>query len=86
MAPWFRCVYTIKIFCWKCFSQISLWLVNVLYLANSMVNPFVYSFRMQIFKNALKHRWKKQGETVELRPVSLHSPGVRQQQKFTWHL
>ena len=64
-------VYTIKIFCWKCFSQIWLWLVNVLYLANSMVNPFVYSFRMQIFKNALKKRWKKQAEKVQLRPVSL---------------
>ena len=41
------------------------------YLANSMVNAFVYSFRMQIFKNALKKRWKKQAEKVQLRPVYL---------------
>ena len=65
-------VYTVKMFCWKCFSPISLWLVNTLYLANSMVNPFVYSFRMQIFKDALKNCCKKRGEKVELRPVSLH--------------
>jgi len=64
-------VFTIKLFCRQCFPPISLWLVNVLYLANSMVNPFVYSFRMLIFKDALKKRWKKQRKKVELRPVSL---------------
>ena len=47
-------VYTINAFCWQCFSQTLLWSVNVLHLANSMVNPFVYSFRMKIFKDALK--------------------------------
>ena len=82
-------VYTIKIFCWKCFSRLSLWVVNVLYLAISMVNPFVYSFRMQIFKNALKKRWKKQGEKVELRPVSLRVRALQvrdEPQEFTRHL
>ena len=76
-------VYTIKIFCSQCFPLISLWLINALYLINSMVNPFVYSFRIQIFKDALKKRWKK-GETVELRAVSLQ---VRDEpQGFTTHL
>ena len=77
-------VFTIKVFCWQCFPPISLWLVNVLYLANSMVNPFVYSFRMQIFKDALKKRCKKQGEKVESRPVSLRVQD--EPQEFTTHL
>ena len=77
-------VYTIKIFCWKCFSPILMWLVNVLYLANSMVNPFVYSFRMPIFKHALKKLWKKPGDKVELRLVSLQ---VRKEpQRLTTYL
>ena len=29
------------------------WLLDAMYLVNSMVNPLVYSFRMQIFKDAL---------------------------------
>ena len=82
-------VYTIKILCWKCFCTISLWLVNVLSLANFMVNPFVYSFRMQIFKNTLKKHWKKQGEQVELRPVSLQVRPLKvreEPQEFTGRL
>ena len=47
-------VYTIKAFCRQCFSPTLLWFVNALHLANSMVNPFVYGFRMKIFKDALK--------------------------------
>ena len=72
-------VFSIKIFCWKCFPPFSLWLISVLHLANSMVNPFVYSFRMPIFKSALKKLWKKPGGKVELRSVSLQVPNGPQQ-------
>ena len=60
-------VYTINEFCPQCFSSTLLWFGNVLHLANSMVNPLVYSFRMKIFKDALKKCWKKR---FDLRPVS----------------
>ena len=48
-------VYTARPFCRPpCVGPIVMSLVNVLHLANSMVNPIVYSFRMAIFKDALK--------------------------------
>ena len=59
-------VYTIHAFCWSCFSPMLLWIVNALHLANSMVNPFVYSFRMKIFQDALKKCWKKRQQDIEL--------------------
>ena len=61
-------LYTINAFCLQCFSLTLLWFGNVLHLANSMVNPFVHSFRMKIFKDALKKCWKRR---VGLKPVSL---------------
>ena len=74
-------VYTINALCRQCFSSTLLWFGNVLHLANSMVNPFVYSFRMKIFKNALKKCCKKR---VDLRPVSLSVQNAPQE--FTTHL
>ena len=48
-------VYTIRSFCLPCVSQMwIMWIVKAIHLANSMVNPFVYTFRMPIFKNALR--------------------------------
>ena len=74
-------MYTINTFCWQCFSPALLWFGQVLQLANSMVNPFVYSFRMKIFKDALKKCLKKR---VDLTTVSL---GVQNApQEFTTHL
>ena len=70
-------VYTINLFCLQCYSLMLLWFVNVLHLANSMVNPFVYSFRMKIFKDALK-------KCVDLKPVSLRVQNAAQE--FTTHL
>ena len=59
-------VFSIKIFCWQCFPPFSLWLITVLHLSNSMVNPFLYSFRMPIFKHALKKLWKKPGKKSQI--------------------
>ena len=74
-------VYTINEFCRQCVSPTLLWCGNVLHLANSMVNPFVYSFRMKIFKDALNKCWKKR---VDLRPIS--RSGQNAQHEFTTHL
>ena len=52
-------VYFIRELCWQCFPQIVFPLVNALHLANSLINPFLYSFRMQIFRNTLKKYWKR---------------------------
>ena len=62
-------VFFITAFCRRCFPPHLVWSANVLHLANSMVNPFVYSFRMPIFKVALKKlRWKRR-KTIVLRTV-----------------
>ena len=68
-------VYTVREFCPRCFSPFVNWLVNALHLANSMVNPFVYTFRMPIFKNALKKFWRKRRQNLEVQPVQ--ADGVR---------
>ena len=58
-------LYTIRDFC-KCLPRPLLWFVKVLHLANSMANPFVYAFRMPIFKDALKKCWRKCQQSIEL--------------------
>ena len=60
-------VYTIHDFCRPCFPPYAIAIVNILHLANSMVNPFVYTFRMPIFKDVLKKSWWKQ-RGVQIRP------------------
>ena len=59
----------IKDFC-SCLSSEAAWLITVLMLGNSMVNPFVYSFRMPIFQDALKKFWRKRQRNIELRTVA----------------
>ena len=39
-------VYSTREFCQRCFRPLVFWLVDAMYLVNSMVNPLVYSFRM----------------------------------------
>ena len=65
-------VYTISAFCWQCLSPTVLWFVNALHSANSMVNPFVYSFRMKIFQDSLKNCWNKRQQTIELRALRVN--------------
>ena len=62
-------VYTIREFCPSCFSPTWKWFVKPLQLANSMVNPFVYSFRMPMFRDALKNVWRKRRQNKELKPI-----------------
>ena len=63
-------VYSIREVCKTCFSSLVLEVVHALRLANSMVNPFVYTFRMPIFKDALKKYLKRERQDFELRPVA----------------
>lgn len=54
-------IYFIIPFCNDCISQkdLVMLIVTVLHMANSLVNPIVYSFRMTMFKLALKKLFKK---------------------------
>ena len=64
-------IYSIReLVCRTCFSPAVLEVVTVLRLANSMVNPFVYTLRMPIFKDALKSYLRKGRQDFELRPVA----------------
>ena len=60
-----------------------LWSVNALHLANSVVNPFVYIFRMPIFKDALKKLCHKRRQSVEMRPVDAGTHDLRLEGSFT---
>ena len=77
-------VHTINHFCPQCFSRTVLNLVNILHLANSMVNPFVYSFRMPIFKEALKKCCGKHAKEIDSRSVSHNARN--EADGFTTHL
>ena len=57
-------VYSTREFCPQCFPIPVLRFANAMYLANSMVNPFVYSFRMPIFKDALKKFCMKRQQNI----------------------
>ena len=65
-------MFTIIEFC-SCFSPLVVWFVIVLQSVNSMVNPFVYSFRMPIFQDVLKKCWRKRRQNIELRAISKKS-------------
>ena len=61
-------MFIAKPFCRKCFPPILKHSALALRLANSMVNPLVYSFKMPAFKNALgrlRRRWR---QNIEIRP------------------
>ena len=62
-------VFSITAFCRGCFPPYFVWSAHALHLANSMVNPFVYSFRMPIFKVAFKKLRRKRRKTIELRAL-----------------
>ena len=79
-------VYTMREFCQQCFVPAVHWFVNSLYLANSIVNPLVYTFRMPIFKDALKKVWCRGRQNPAVRPaladrVGLSSIGTPQMER-----
>ena len=69
-------VYTMREFCHQCLSPPLHWFVNVLHLANSMVNPFVYTLRMPIFKDALKTFWRKRRKNLDVQPAQADRVGL----------
>ena len=65
-------VYIGRDICKRCFHPYVIWTVNVLLLANSLVNPFVYSFRMPVFKEALEKLWlRKRTRHIEATSLGL---------------
>ena len=57
-----------KPFSRKCFPPILWRSVFALRLANSMVNPLVYSFKMPAFKSALGRLRRRRRQNIEIRP------------------
>ena len=77
-------VYSTRGFCPSCLSAPQVfWLVDAMHMANSMVNPLVYSFRMQIFKDALNKFRRKRRQNV--RRVGQNSLGFGLEGSFTQH-
>ena len=77
-------VYSTRGFCPSCLSAPQVfWLVDAMYMANSMVNPLVYSFRMQIFKDALNKFRRKRRQNV--RTFRQNSLGFCLEGSFTQH-
>ena len=76
-------VYTVREFCRQCFSPPVHFLVNVLHLENSMANPFVYIFRMPIFKDAFKKFRRKRRQNVKARPVEAGGGSLGSEGSFT---
>ncbi|XP_067015982.1 neuropeptide FF receptor 1-like [Acropora muricata] len=58
-------VYVTRDFCLQCFPTLALWLANALHLANSLLNPFVYTFKLPVYKAALRKLWRKGRQCVE---------------------
>ena len=79
-------VYTVREFCPQCVSPPVHFVVNVLHLANSMVNPFVYIFRMPIFKDALKKFRRKRRLNVKARPVEADGESLDLEGSLTPHM
>ncbi|XP_078364366.1 lysophosphatidic acid receptor 1-A-like [Oculina patagonica] len=77
-------VYTMNYFCSQCVSRTEQSGVKILHLANSLVNPFVYSFRIPMFKETLKRWCGRRVENVETRAVSQNVKN--EAPEFTTHL
>ena len=71
-------VYSTREFCQRCFTPLVFWLVDAMYLVNSMVNPLMYSYRMQIFKDAIAEK-----KTKNIRPVQQYNLGFALEGSFT---
>ena len=49
---------------YSCFPLLAVWFVNVLELANFIVNPFMYSLRVPIFQDAFQKHLKKRRKRI----------------------
>ena len=47
-------VYSVHYLCSKCVPLLLLFISNILHVANSLINPIIYSFRISMFKDTLK--------------------------------
>ena len=69
--------YLIHFLCFECVSSPLSYVFNILYLANSLINPIIYSFRMPIFRETLKRiKLRKQSKqySVNYKPRRLSYP------------
>ena len=66
-------VYIGRDICKRCFHPYVKWTVNVFHLANSLVNPFVYSFRMPVFKEALEKLSRRRRHVIRTRNIEATS-------------
>ena len=62
-------VYSTRELCHQCIPASFVPYVYALHLTNSIMNPLVYSFRMQIFRDVLKALCRKRRQNMELRAV-----------------
>ena len=76
-------VYTVREFWPQRVSPPVHWFVKSLHLANSMVNPFVYTFRMPIFKEALKKLWRRRRQNFVVQPAQADGVGFNSRGTLT---
>ena len=74
--------YTILVCCKSCFPPNMVPIVKAFHLANSMVNPLVYTFRMPIFKDAFKKTLCKR-RSIQIRPVQVCGLHLGRRGSFT---
>ena len=61
----------VRYLCSECFSSLVIRILNMLRLANSLVNPIIYCFRMPIFRQTLKQMMPcKQSKKYTVNPCS----------------
>ena len=76
-------VYIVRDFCPQRVSPPVNWFVNSLHIANSLVNPFVYTFRMPIFKEALKKFLRRRQQNLAVQPAQADGVGLSSRDTLT---
>ena len=76
-------VYSTRELCLRCIPDTVVPYVYALHLANSMMNPLVYSFRMQIFKDILKKFCSRKRHNMEMRATPQNTVDLAWRVSFT---
>ena len=76
-------VYSTRELCLRCIPDTVVPYVYALHLANSMMNPLVYSFRMQIFKDTLKKFCSRKRQNMERRAIPQNTVDLASRVSFT---